>query len=149
MNEEVYEPKSDTPISFEVANYVVQPRATSAFAYDAFGVNAWSRDAAASTSVQMMTNETVENTGGVWTTATPYYWPINGTVDFIAYYPTTVVPTIGYNYNGGDTYSYDSYTVGDVDLMYADKAIRYSANVEAFGFTGTALRFITRERKEQ
>ena len=128
MKNEVYVPKCDTPISFEVANYVAQTRASGAFAYAEFGVNAWSRDAAAATSVQMMTNETVTNTGSKWTTATPYYWPINGTVDFIAYYPTTEKPTIVYDYAGADTYTYTDYTVGSVDLMYADKAIRFSKN---------------------
>ena len=131
MKNEVYVPKCETPISFEVANYVAQTRANGAFAYDAFGVNAWSRDAAADASVQMMTNEEVALRDGKWTTATPYYWPINGTVDFIAYYPTTVKPTIGYDYAGADTYTYTNYTVGDVDLMYADKAIRFSANTAA------------------
>ena len=131
MKNEVYVPKCDAPISFEVANYEAQTRANGAFAYDAFGVNAWSRDAAAATSVQMMTDETVTLADGKWTTATPYYWPINGTVDFIAYYPTSVKPTIVYDYAGADTYTYTNYTVADVDLMYADKAIRFSANTAA------------------
>ena len=131
MKNEVYVPKCETPISFEVANYVAQTRANGAFDYETFGVNAWSRDAAADASVQMMTNETVSLIGDKWTTRTPYYWPINGTVDFIAYYPTDVVPTIAYKYDGTDTYTYTNYTVGDVDLMYADKAIRFSANTAA------------------
>lgn len=133
MKNEVYVPKCDTPISFEVANYVAQTRASGAFSTtETFGVNAWSRDAAASSSVQMMTDEVVSHTGGQWTTATPYYWPINGTVDFIAYYPTSVKPTIVYDYAGADTYTYTNYTVetvaDGVDLMYADKAIRFSKN---------------------
>lgn len=133
MKNEVYVPKCDTPISFEVANYVAQTRASGVFSTtETFGVNAWSRDAAASSSVQMMTNQEVSYTDGKWKTATTYYWPINGTVDFIAYYPTSVVPTIVYDYNGADTYTYTNYTVETVadgkDLMYADKAIRFSAN---------------------
>lgn len=143
MKNEVYVPKCETPISFEVANYVAQTRASGEFSTtQTFGVNAWSRDAAASSSVQMMTNEVVSHDGSKWTTATPYYWPINGTVDFIAYYPTTVEPTIVYDYAGGDTYTYTDYTVADVDLMYADKAIRFSANNTAtdndaaLGYTG-------------
>ena len=141
MKNEVYVPKCETPISFEVANYVAQTRAEGAFDYDAFGVNAWSRDAAADASVQMMTNEEVTLRDGKWTTATPYYWPINGTVDFIAYYPTDVVPTIEYDYDGEDTYTYTNYTVGDVDLMYADKAVRFSANVNTYGFDGVPTLF--------
>lgn len=131
MKNEVYVPKCETPISFEVANYVAQTRAGVFATTEKFGVNAWSRDAAAAASVQMMTDETVEYADGKWTTETPYYWPINGTVDFIAYYPTTVKPTIVYDYAGADTYTYTNYTVADVDLMYADKAICYSANTAA------------------
>ena len=152
MKNEVYVPKCETPISFEVANYVAQTRANGAFNYASFGVNAWSRDAAASSSVQMMTDEVVSLIGGKWTTTTPYYWPINGTVDFIAYYPTTVKPTIVHKYAGGDTYTYTDYTVADVDLMYADKAIRFSANnaaadngadfgIGSYGFEGVPTLF--------
>lgn len=154
MKNEVYVPKCDTPISFEVANYVAQTRASGVFSTtETFGVNAWSRDAAASSSVQMMTNEVVSYTDGKWKTATTYYWPINGTVDFIAYYPTSPVPAIVHKYEGGDTYTYTDYTVADVDLMYADKAIRFSKNNTAaendtalgydgdYGFTGVPTLF--------
>lgn len=151
MKNEVYVPKCETPISFEVANYVAQTRAGD-FEYTEFGVNAWSRDAAASSSVQMMKDEVVSLIGGKWTTTTPYYWPINGTVDFIAYYPTTVKPTIVHKYAGGDTYTYTDYTVADVDLMYADKAIQFSANnaaadngtdfgIGSYGFEGVPTLF--------
>ena len=130
MKNEVYVPKCETPISFEVANYVAQTRASGAFSTtETFGVSAWSHDAdPLSSPVQMMSNEVVSFDGVKWTTTTPFYWPINGTVDFIAYYPTSVEPAIGYDYNGADTYAYTNYTVGTVDLMYADKAIRFSAN---------------------
>lgn len=144
MKNEVYVPKCDTPISFEVANYVAQTRASGEFSTtETFGVNAWSRGAGASSSVQMMTDEPVSYDGTKWTTtAATYYWPINGTVDFIAYYPTSVKPEIVYDYNGADTYTYENYeveTVADgVDLMYADKAIRFSAN-NAAGDNETAL----------
>lgn len=159
MKNEVYVPKCDTPISFEVANYVAQTRVAGAFdTAKTFGVNAWSHDAAADAGdeVQMMTNEVVSYADGKWTTSTPYYWPINGTVDFIAYYPTSVVPTIGYDYEGADTYKYTNYTVetvaDGVDLMYADKAIRFSANntadangtnlgIGSYGFEGVPTLF--------
>ena len=150
MKNEVHVPKCETPISFEVANYVAQTRAEGTFATtETFGVNAWSHDAAAASGaeVQMMTNQEVAYTGGKWTTGTPYYWPLNGTVDFIAYYPysTTVEdkhrPIITYDYNGADTLKYKDYTVGNVDLMYADKAVRFSANVNTYGFDGVPTLF--------
>lgn len=156
MKNEVYVPKCDTPISFEVANYVAQTRANGAFAYDSFGVNAWSHDTDSGTVAFMMDDEDVSLIGGKWTTTTPYYWPIKGTVDFIAYYPTSVEPDIDYDYNGADTYTYENYTVetyrDGVDLMYADKAIRFNANktaadngtdfvISPYGFDGVPTLF--------
>lgn len=134
MKNEVYVPTCDTPISFEVANYEAQTRANGAFATtETFGVNAWSAYTAngTTTTYDLMIGEEVSHDGTKWTTETPYYWPINGTVDFIAYYPADEVPDITYKYDGTDTYTYEDYTVGNVDLMYADKAIRYSANTAA------------------
>ena len=144
MKNEVYVPKCETPISFEVANYVAQTRAEGTFATtETFGVNAWSTGNGAST-VQIMSDEVVsyDNVNNQWAPSKTYYWPINGTVDFIAYYPTSVKPTIVYDYAGADKYTYTNYTVGDVDLMYADKAIRYSQNVTSYnGFTGVPTLF--------
>ena len=141
MKNEVYVPKCETPISFEVANYVAQTRA-GAFDYNEFGVDAWSYDATAGT-VKIMENEVVsyDDVNDQWAPSKTYYWPINGTVDFIAYYPKTSKPTISYKYDGTDTITYTDYTVGEEDLMYADKAIRYSQNVSAYGFTGVPTVF--------
>ena len=141
MKNEVYVPKCETPISFEVANYVAQTRAGEFDTDETFGVDAWSYDATAGT-VKIMENEVVSYTNNQWAPSQTYYWPINGTVDFIAYYPKTSKPTdISYNYNGTDAITYTNYIVGEEDLMYADKAIRYSQNVSAYGFTGVPTVF--------
>ena len=141
MKNEVYVPKCETPISFEVANYVAQTRAEGAFdTTKTFGVDAWSYDATAGT-VQIMEDEVVSYTTNQWAPSKTYYWPINGTVDFIAYYPAGDKPEIDYKYAGGDTITYEDYEVTNVDLMYADKAIRYSQNVSAYGFTGVPTVF--------
>lgn len=144
MKNEVYVPKCDTPISFEVANYVAQTRASGEFSKtEKFGVDAWSYDAAAGT-VKIMSDEVVSYDAGKnqWAPSKTYYWPINGTVDFIAYYPATSKPTtISYKYDGTDAITYTDYTVGSDDLMYADKAIRYSENVTAYGFEGVPTLF--------
>ena len=145
MKNEVYVPTCDAPISFEVANYEAQTRAEGG-AFDTretFGVKAWSAytDTNGTTTYPLITGEEVYNDGTNWTTRTPYYWPLNGTVDFIAYYPADVVPNITYDYDGGDTYTYTNYEVDDVDLMYADKAIRYSENIRTYGFTGVPTLF--------
>lgn len=142
MKNEVYVPKCETPISFEVANYVAQTRAGEFDTDETFGVDAWSHDATAGT-VKIMENEVVsyDDVNEQWAPSQTYYWPINGTVDFIAYYPADFKPEIGYNYDGNDTITYEDYEVTDVDLMYADKAIRYSQNVSAYGFTGVPTVF--------
>ncbi|MBO5882136.1 MAG: fimbrillin family protein [Alistipes sp.] len=139
MKNEVYVPTCDAPISFEVANYVAQTRVDDFATTETFGVNAWSYNGTAAH--ELMVNETVTYNGSQWTTAKPYYWPYTGTVDFIAYYPADEVPDIIYNYAGGDTYTYEDYTVGEDDLMYADKAIRYSENVNTYGFDGVPTLF--------
>ena len=142
MKNEVYVPKCETPISFEVANYVAQTRAGAFATTEKFGVDAWSYNATAGT-VQIMEDEVVSYDGvnNQWAPSQTYYWPIDGTVDFIAYYPATSKPTISYKYDGTDAITYTNYTVGDVDLMYADKAIRYRQNVSAYGFTGVPTVF--------
>ena len=144
MKNEVYVPKCETPISFEVANYVAQTRTGEFDTDETFGVDAWSYDATAGT-VKIMENEVVsyDDVNNQWAPSKTYYWPINGTVDFIAYYPATATskPNISYNYNGTNAITYTDYTVTDVDLMYADKAIRYSQNVSAYGFTGVPTVF--------
>ena len=136
MKNEVYVPKCDTPISFEVANYEAQTRAGD-FVYTEFGVNAWSWEKSDATPVQMMKDEVVSKSvvdgETIWTTATPYYWPIgeNSFVDFIAYYPKTVKPVINYcigDVYGKDELTYSNYIVSDVNLMYADKAIGFNKN---------------------
>lgn len=140
MKNEVYVPKCETPISFEVANYVAQTRADVFATTETFGVDAWSYDATAGT-VKIMEDEVVSYTTNQWAPSQTYYWPINGTVDFIAYYPAGDKPEIDYKYAGGDTITYEDYEVTNVDLMYADKAIRYSENVTAYGFTGVPTLF--------
>lgn len=141
MKNEVHVPKCEAPISFEVANYVAQTRA-GAFEGTSFGVDAWSYNATAGT-VQIMEDEVVsyDDVNNQWAPSQTYYWPIDGTVDFIAYYPATSKPTISYEYDGTDAITYTNYTVTNVDLMYADKAIRYSQNVSAFGFEGVPTLF--------
>ena len=142
MKNEVYVPKCETPISFEVANYVAQTRAGAFATTEKFGVDAWSYNATAGT-VQIMEDEVVSYDGvnNQWAPSQTYYWPIDGTVDFIAYYPAGDKPEIDYKYAGGDTITYEDYEVTNVDLMYADKAIRYSQNVSAYGFTGVPTVF--------
>lgn len=129
-NEELVPEQQSKEISFEVASYVPQTRASGAFdTGETFVANAWAYDDGLS--VQIMKNEKVSYTDSEWKTTTTYYWPIDGTVDFICYYPETVEPAITYSYDGDDVLTYANYTVGNDDVMYASKAIRFTANQNA------------------
>ena len=155
VRNEEFAPKTQKEISFEVANYVQSTRVGAFDTNEEFGAYAWVTDGGVTT--QLMDEETVSygttsldhdkndatpSLTSYWKTATTYYWPLEGTVDFICYYPTTTVPTIDYKYEGNDTYKYTDYVVGTDDLMYADKAVRYSSNVANYnGFTGVPTLF--------
>lgn len=137
-NEELVPEQQSKEISFEVASYVPQTRASGEFdTEETFVANAWAYDGSP---VQIMKNEEVSyvDVDSEWKTATTYYWPIDGTVDFICYYPKTVEPAITYSYDGNDVLTYANYTVGNDDVMYASKAIRFTANQNA-GDNDTSL----------
>ena len=160
-NEELVPEQQSKEISFEVASYVPQTRASGAFdTGQTFAASAWytldpTSDEENSDGIfdietdQMMEGVTVSHDGAKWTTSSPYYWPKKGTVDFICYYPEGIPeakPTITYDYNGSDNLQY-SYTVKNSnstttpvytvsttatdDLMYANKAIRFNGNQTA------------------
>lgn len=169
-NEEIIPEQKNKAISFEVASYVPQSRTSGAFSTDqSFGVNAWyTLDDATDLMMDGVTVSYNENDNdgddndydNTWKTSTAYYWPKKGTIDFIAYYPTTVEPAITYYYEGGDKLTYTNYTVKNSDstadpdpvytasitpsddLMYANKAIRFNNNANAatngtnLGYTG-------------
>ncbi len=158
-NEEIIPEQKNKEISFEVASYVPQSRASGAFSTDqSFGVNAWyTLDDATDLMMDGVTVSYNENDNDgddndyddTWKTSTDYYWPKKGTIDFIAYYPTGVEPDITYQYNGTDQLTYTNYTVKNSnstadpdpvytasttpsdDLMYASKAIRFNNNADA------------------
>ena len=155
QNEE-FAPKPQKEISFEVANYVHSTRANGAFNYTSFAANAWVTDGGPAKQLikdEAVTKQEIDGTN-VWKTANTYYWPLEGTVDFICYYPATEKekPSIAYDYAGADKLTYKDYEVADVDVMYADKAVRYSANnsktdngtdfgIGSYGFTGVPTLF--------
>lgn len=164
QNEE-FAPKPQKEISFEVANKVHSTRVGAFATTETFAANAWVTDGG--TTKQLIKDEVVsygtadldhdsnDSTAPLtsyWKTANPYYWPLEGTVDFICYYPTGVKPNITYSYTGADKLTYTDYKVANDDVMYADKAVRYSANKSAtdngtdfgiagYGFTGVPTLF--------
>ena len=135
-------------INFEVANSLTKATSGSVYNNGAFGSYAWFNN-----TDDFMVNEKVDKSGGVWKTVDhTFYWPKTGSISFISYSPfegtsdtAGSVPAITKN-----SISYANYTVGNTDLMYADKAT-CSANVDEVtddadgnadsGFTGVPTVF--------
>lgn len=142
--------KDPKAISFEVATYKSATRADvnpTELAEGQFGVNAYHKN---NSTTQIMIDEVVKYKDGTpaatWQTDKDYYWPIVGTVDFIAYYPTSIKPTV--DNVGTDDQNQLSYNVTLANteaehdnIMYADKAFMYNANEAYNGFTGVPTLF--------
>ncbi len=94
---------------------------------ETFGAYAWS---SSSLGAYFMDNEKVSYnaTTSEWKPSSTYYWPKNATVDFTCYYPynmsgVTIEPS-KISYSGIDV------EAGQTDIMYGDKAVGYSDNVD-------------------
>lgn len=64
-----------------------------------------------------MNDVTVTNNGTTWTPSTPYYWPKNGSLTFIAYAPASVNATVG-----ASGIQISNYTVNQEDLLFSERA---------------------------
>ncbi|MBQ9548071.1 MAG: fimbrillin family protein [Bacteroidales bacterium] len=117
---------SNNLIAFQPANHVTKAITGSVFpTTETFGVYAWT---AGTTGTYFIDNNVVAYANGVWTTATPYYWPKNQSVDFFCYYPynaTGAIPTVTAD---KITYSNVDYSATQVDIMYSDKAVAFTDN---------------------
>ena len=117
-------------LSFQVASYLTRgPITGSIFPIDeSFGAYAW---ADGTLSGYFMENERISfvEEQGLWKPSSTYYWPKQGTVDFVCYYP--------YGMNGIDISANNlRYTDIDVsttqdDIMYADKAVGFNSRSDA------------------
>ncbi|MBP5559905.1 MAG: fimbrillin family protein [Bacteroidales bacterium] len=110
---------------------------------ETFGAYAWAEGTAGPYFMEN-TEITFNSASGLWKPLSTYYWPKNNTVDFICYYP--------YNMSGiaisEDKIEYTGIDVasGQEDIMYADKAVGYSGNVDEAddslnGYTGVPTIF--------
>ena len=108
-----------------------------------FGAYAW---ADGTVGEYFMDNKEISyySSTGLWRPFSTYYWPKNSTVDFICYYP--------YNMSGiqisKDKIEYTGIDVetSQTDIMYADKAVGYTDNVDEAddtvnGYTGVPTIF--------
>lgn len=139
--------ESNNEISFQAVNYVgtkADDAANAAakpgeFTNEDFGAYAWYSPAEGQREgTPMFSNEKVAKVGSEWKTVDgTYFWPKTNTVDFISYSP----------YDEGkpavteSSIKWTKYTVGEKDLMYADKALRQGANVKTYYYNGVPTLF--------
>ena len=94
---------------------------------ETFGTYAWT---AGTSGEFFIENKEVSYDGTQWSTATPYYWPKNQTVDFFSYYPYDVAGTVPTVAKTKITYTDINFTSNQVDIMYSDKAVGYTDNAD-------------------
>lgn len=96
---------------------------------ESFGTYAWTEGTSGE---YFIDNQIVsyDATTDVWTTATPFYWPKNQTVDFFSYYPHNATGTVPTVTKTKITYSNVDFSASQLDFMYADKAVAYTDNVD-------------------
>ncbi len=143
QDEALHNSTSQKKISFQVAKFRTsradEPQINGTkFEYDHFVTHAWSDAAVADDKVFMNHQKVVKNAdGSAWMPTVDYYWPNYSTVDFISYYPENAAnncPVVerekltytGYNVSGDKA----DISVATNDLMYAEKAVGYSGNID-------------------
>lgn len=114
-------------IGFQPANTITKVTGSVFPVTETFGTYAWT---AGTTGEFFIENKEVSYnaTSNSWTTATPYYWPKNQTVDFFSYYPYNVAGTVPTVAKTQISYSDIDFTANQVDIMYSDKAVGYTDN---------------------
>ena len=149
VKNEEFAPKTQKEISFEVANYVQSTRVGAFDTNESFKAYVWHNDGSALTPMTAAA-VTVSHSAPDWVPNPTLYWPTTGSVDCQAFYPTTFAPTMD---AAGLTLTYPTYTVLNAaedatavpahDVKYANRAHRYTANVEDYydGFDGIPTLF--------
>ena len=150
--------ENSQPITFEVAKYKASSRAendaqSQNTGYTAFPTNqffgtfAYKAESVNGSHSLFMDNEKVGYVNNAWMAlGGVYMWPDKGHVDFISYYPYSEdgdsAPVVG-DVNDGDNnkLSFNSYQVGQVDLMYSDKAHLQTHNYTTYGHSGVPTLF--------
>lgn len=80
----------------------------------------------------------VKNT--VWESATPYYWPVSGGLEFLAYYPSTLINAGGHvtNYNALTGPGQDANT-GTIGYQYDPVVAFATGNIKQYNFGRTPV----------
>lgn len=137
-------------ITFAVASYAGQTKANPAdyaeeYGNIPFGTYAWFYQNGQKAQ-EFMVDETVsldrKTQVVAWKPSITYYWPKSGTIDFISYSPKAIskyVTVTPESVKFGDAYTVEHLT--DVDVMYADKAVGCSMNVDTYYYNGVPTLF--------
>lgn len=115
-----------------------------------FGTYAWYKGLQEEDNTEFMENQSVSyyESKNTWApTGTTYYWPKTGTVDFISYSPYTAdgknapKPMVTENSISFPAWNVEAHQ--DVDVMYSDKAVGLSGNINTFnhGYEGVPTLF--------
>lgn len=132
---------SSRKVTFQTASYPTtratgQPHKGTEFTYDHFMTFAWSEAVVADDKVFMNHQKVVKSDDGKsWEPTSVYYWPTYTPVDFISYFPektnyNLAVERAKLTYTGYEVYGETALNTSSNDLMYADKAVGYGANVD-------------------
>lgn len=118
----------DTAIAFKPYNQVNTKVSGTVFpTTETFGTYAWTAGTAGEYFIE---NKEVSFNNGVWSTATPYYWPKGQSVDFFSYYPYNTAGAVPQVTKTQLTYTGIDFSTTQVDIMYADKAVGYTDNAD-------------------
>lgn len=95
------------------------------------------------TSAALYIPESMVSYSSYWSTATPYYWPKNGSLTFFSYSPyTELESSMECNETTGLTLTdWDVHANPDVDVMVADVQTDQTANDSNGGYTGVPTIF--------
>ena len=142
-------------IFFQVASHSVSTKADpddykNQYKDVPFGTYAWYKGVNPIDDKDFMTNQEVSylEASNRWTTAgVTYYWPRSGSIDFVSYSPYTEdgidAPAPVITENGINYPVWDVNANQDVDVMYSDKVIGQTGNVNTYnhGYEGVPTLF--------
>ena len=143
---EVVNNTPDKAISFAVANYATQTKATTngslvTEGYQNFTTSAWYHTAVGATAQAFMTNENIKFDGtNKWAPESRiYYWPKTGYINFFSYAGTKTLTISEYGFALNNTTIKAQGTDKD-NILVADAALGFSANDDTpqYGFNSVS-----------
>ena len=129
----------DNTIGFLPANYLTKVDGPTFPTDETFNTYAWT---AGTAGTYFMDDVTIvyDAANDLWKPTTAYYWPGNNqAVDFFSYYPSGMAGlTVAANQI---SYTDIDFAHTQADIMYADKAVKFTQNTTTYGHTGVPTFF--------